>query len=84
MWDYDLATVDCRKPYSTCHCLQRFRQFELSVCTVCMRASAVGGEVDCGAEGCPHRKLEEVGPVEPTTVEPLEKPAAVCIKEQQQ
>jgi hypothetical protein len=31
-----------------------------------------------------HRMLEEAGLVEPTTVEPMEKPAAVCTKEQQQ
>ena len=42
MWDYDLATVDCRQLYSTCHCLQLSRQFELAVSKVCTRAGAVG------------------------------------------
>jgi len=29
MWDYDLATVDCWQPCSTCHCLQRSRQIRI-------------------------------------------------------
>ena len=31
LWDYDPATVDCWQICSTYHCLQQFRQFELSV-----------------------------------------------------
>ena len=53
MWDYDLATVDCWQFYSTCHCLQRSRQFELGVREVCTRAGAAGGRVSYNAEGVP-------------------------------
>ena len=51
MWGYDLATVDCRQPHSTCHCLQRFRQFESSASTECTRGGAERVGVSCGAEG---------------------------------
>ena len=53
MWDYDLAKVDCWQFYSTCHCLQRSRQFELGVSEVCTRAGATGGRASCSAEGVP-------------------------------
>ena len=52
MWDYDLATVDCRLLYSTYHCLQRLRHFESNVSMVCTRAGPVGGD-SCSAEGVP-------------------------------
>ena len=61
-WDYDLANVDCRQLYSTCHCLQWFKQFALSVSTVCTRAGAVRGEISCSAEGVFTRDAGGGGP----------------------
>ena len=53
MWDYDLATVDCWQFYSTCHCLQRSRQFELGAREVCTRAGVARGRVSCSTERVP-------------------------------
>ena len=53
MWDYDLATVDCWQLHSTCHCLQRPRQFELGVGEVCTRAGVARGRVSCSTERVP-------------------------------
>ena len=51
MWDYDLAVVGCGQLYSTCHCLQQFRQFESGVSIVCMRSDVEGVGDSYGAEG---------------------------------
>ena len=51
MWDCDPATVDCWQFYSTCHCLQRSRQFELGAREVCTRAGAARGRVSCSSGG---------------------------------
>ena len=53
MWDYDLATVDCWQLHSTCHCLQRPRQFELGVGEAYTRAGVARGKVSCSRERVP-------------------------------
>ena len=51
LWGYDLATVDCWQPCSTCHCLQQSRQFKLGVGGVCTRAGAARGRVSRSTVG---------------------------------
>ena len=53
MWDYDLATVDCWQPCSTCHCLQRSRQIGLGAREVSTRAGAARGRVSCSSGRVP-------------------------------
>ena len=55
MWDYDLATVDCWQLHSTCHCLQRPRQFELGVGEAYTWAGVARGKVSCSTERVPAR-----------------------------